>query len=85
VSVTWSRVRVEALGAGGVRFGVLVEEPGSGRALVALGATSEAELDQQLDSCGGPVAYARRFGAEPLDPLGIAADRDGQLTFVPRP
>jgi len=83
VSVTWSRVRVEIPG-GAVRFGILVEEAGAGRNLLALGAASEAELEEQLRSCGGPVAYARRYGAEPLDPAGIAADPGGELTFVSR-
>jgi hypothetical protein len=82
--VTWRRVQLTSLDPGAPRFGVLVEEEGTGRALLALGAASEQELDQQLDACGGPVAYARRFGAEPLDPGGIAADDAGVLTFVPR-
>jgi hypothetical protein len=74
------RVRVEPLDGGPARFGILVEE--AGRMLLALGATSAVELAEQLEACGGPIAYARRFGAEPLDPAGIAAAPDGTLTFV---
>lgn len=83
--VTWSRIRVEPIGGAAPRFGILLEQAGTGRSLVALGAVSEAELEEQLDACGGPAAYARRFGAEPLDPQGIAADASGRLVFVPRP
>lgn len=80
--LAWRRVRVEAPEGGEPRFGLLLEA--DGRSLIALGAVSERELDEQLQACGGPVGYARRFGAEPLDPQGLAADASGAPVWIPR-
>lgn len=78
------RVRVTDLEEGGDRWGVLVEGE-DGRALLALSAATPEELAAQVDEAGGVVGLARRRGALPLDPAGLAVGADDAPLWVPPP